>query len=102
MKLISKIVTGVALMAIAAGCTGAQLQTWSTANSVGGGVCEVVFLAADPTLAPLCTTAAAVSQAIEGLVAAQAAAASDSGAPGAAAPVKPLPISTFCIVVFWS
>lgn len=64
-------------------CTGSTQQRAATAQKytdAAGAVCEVVVQAADPALAPICTTAVSVAKAIEALVAAKAAAATVSTA----------------------
>jgi uncharacterized protein (UPF0210 family) len=69
-------------------CTKQQEQTAQTVTTSANAVCEVVFTAVDPTLAPLCTTAEAVAQAIEALTAqASATLTNDAGTPVAAAVV---------------
>ncbi len=52
----------------ASGCTASQFGTASTVIDVAGNVCQVIVAAADPKLAPLCTTASAVADAIAALI----------------------------------
>jgi hypothetical protein len=46
-------------------CTAAELTTAKAITAVVGQVCEVVFVSADPALAPLCTTAVELENAIQ-------------------------------------
>jgi hypothetical protein len=92
----------VALAIAAAACTTAQQQTASTVTQSGAAVCEVVFTVADPTLSPLCTTAEAVEEAIQALIASVApvAAPADAGAVAArklavATPVHPTNVQIY-------
>lgn len=70
-----------ALVALVAACTTAQFQKATTVTNASGQVCEIVVQATDPSLAPLCATAVAVTQAIIALGQQYAlASASDAGA----------------------
>jgi len=55
---IKSIIASFIVLGLVVGCTTAQIATAKTIVDDAGKVCEVVFVAADPTLAPLCTTAA--------------------------------------------
>ena len=66
----------VALGLTASGCTSSQLHTANTVVDVAGSVCQVIVAATDPKLAPLCTTATDVADAITALIKAHSAAAS--------------------------
>ena len=86
----------IALAAVAAlavtGCTKAQETTAQTVTTTAGAACEVVFTAVDPSLAPLCTTAEQVAEAIEALTAqASATLTNDAGVAVAAATVAVKP-----------
>jgi hypothetical protein len=61
-------------------------STETAATQAAGAVCEVIFAAEDPALAPLCTTAAQLAEALEAVLAASSADASVQGI----APVRPL------------
>ncbi len=65
-----------ALGLTASGCTPGQLGTANTVIDVAGNVCQVIVAATDPKLAPLCTTAGAVADAIAALIKAHSGAAS--------------------------
>jgi hypothetical protein len=52
--------------------TACTKTAFNAAVNAAGQVCEVVFQALDPALAPLCTTAADVAQAIAAIVGTQA------------------------------
>lgn len=68
--------------ALVVGCTAAQQALAKTIVDDTGSVCETVFVAVDPTLAPLCTTASTIATAIESLIASHTTA--DAGAADAA------------------
>jgi len=70
------IVAVLALGLTASGCTASELGAANTVIDVAGNVCQVIVAATDPKLAPLCTTAGAVADAIAALVKAHASAAS--------------------------
>jgi len=84
MKIRNAFIALATVTALAVGCTAAQQTTATTVAQSGTAVCEIVFTAADPALAPLCTTAEAVEEAIQALVASAAAnAVADAGTPAA-------------------
>lgn len=66
--------------AVSSACTPAQTATAHQIVGVGGTVCEAVFQAFDPALAPVCTTAENIANAFIAFTAAHAA---DGGATGA-------------------
>lgn len=88
------VLSAVASLAVA-GCTQKEVQTAQNATTVAADVCEVVFTAVDPTLAPLCTTAEQVAEAIEALTAqVTVAVTDDAGAAVGAATVAVKPTNT--------
>jgi sorbitol-specific phosphotransferase system component IIBC len=66
MKIKNVIASLVAITAIV-GCTAAERSLASTLISVSGAACEAVFVAEDPSQAPLCTTGAQIAQAVDAL-----------------------------------
>jgi len=66
---IKTIIASIALAALATGCTINMQAQAKTITDTAGNVCEVVLQATDPALTPICTTAVAVADAIEALVA---------------------------------
>lgn len=59
-----------ALGLTATGCTAAQLGGAHSIVDVAGDVCQVIVAATDPVLAPLCTTATGIANAVTALLAA--------------------------------
>ena len=64
--------TFLALVAVLAltvsGCNQTQLAGAKTAVDTAGAVCQILVAASDPTLAPLCTTAVQIGDAVTALV----------------------------------
>jgi type IV pilus biogenesis protein CpaD/CtpE len=80
---IKTIIASIALASLTA-CSGAQQSTAKAITDATGSACEFILQSTDPSLSPLCTTAAAVADAIEALIsAAENAVTADAGAPAA-------------------
>lgn len=74
-----------ALMVAGIACTASTWQTIQAATNASGVACEALFVAVNPAVAPLCTTAAQIAQAIEAFVATFATVDGGTGAMSAAA-----------------
>ena len=66
------------------GCTDSQWNVVHGAIDGAGAVCQVVVAATDPKLAPLCTTATAIADAVAALVRIKTHSAADPNAPDGA------------------
>ena len=79
---IKTMIAGLALVLGIGACTPGQLAAANTVIDVVGNTCQVVLIATDPALVPLCTTATAIADAIAALVKAHSHAALDPASPG--------------------
>lgn len=81
-KALSFIAASIAALVVA--CTPAEQKTAATAIDVTGKTCEVIFVALDPALTPLCTTAEDIAVAVLNIVSTKPNDAGTDAAPGAA------------------
>lgn len=78
-----------AMALFASSCTPQQAKFAQTAIDAATGVCEVIVASTDPALAPVCSSAEAVAEAIAALVEANSDTQPPAGVRPASAPYRP-------------